>query len=194
MTIGEKLQIYRNKKGLTQEFLAEYIVPSSKNFLKLAEIFEVSIDELTHLKVNNKKDKNLTLNRITPKYNKILRNNLILIAITLQAMSLNIFISKWGNIQIISKQPYLVLVFKFMFLLMSSMWMTYNLKYEKDFLQYRKNTKIELIYVIVQFISAYFSYIYKQYFVAVILIIIILIIYVYYINPKYMNRKLFKNK
>ena len=64
--LGENIARYRNEKGLSQEKVAEYIGvsrqavtkwesnisrPSSDNLFKLAEILEVSVDNL----LNNKK-------------------------------------------------------------------------------------------------------------------------------------------
>ncbi len=71
---------------------------------------------------------------------------------------------------------------KFVLLLSSTIWMAYNLRYEKDPEQYRKNTKIELAYGTVQLIvtlSAYFSHFT---FLGFVLLLAICIGYVLWIN------------
>lgn len=67
MTLGEKIQSFRKQNALSQERLAEMVgvsrqavtkwemnqsVPSMKNLLKLAEIFQISINQLTSTVVN----------------------------------------------------------------------------------------------------------------------------------------------
>jgi len=83
---------------------------------------------------------------------------------------------------------------KFVLLLSSTIWMAYNLRYEKDPEQYRKNTKIELAYGTVQLIvtlSAYFSHFT---FLGSVLLLAICIGYVLWINLQYMNRTFVKKK
>lgn len=195
MGLGEKLKSHRIKKGLSQEQLAEQVgvsrqavskwesnqaLPSSDNLLILASVFGTSLDELAETK-GQLKDK------------KILHSNLSLIAIIWNSAALNIF-----------QQPYPpseyglsntnIFFIKITLLLSSTIWMAFNLRYEKKPEQYRKNTRIDLAYSAVQLIvtlSAYFSHFT---FLGSVLIFVICIGYVLWINPKYMNRMFVKKK
>ena len=86
------------------------------------------------------------------------------------------------------------LAFKFIQLFAASAWMAFNLRYEKHQVQYRKNTKIELLYCLIQICVALFAYYTHMSFLGVVLIITVLLIYLLIINPKYMNRQLTRKK
>ena len=86
------------------------------------------------------------------------------------------------------------LVIKLVPLLLCSVWMAYNLRYEKDAVQYKKNSKIELLYCMVQLGIAMFGYYTGQYMLAMILLFAVVMVYIFYINPKYMNRQLTKKR
>lgn len=86
------------------------------------------------------------------------------------------------------------LFFVFLPLLLSSIWMAFNLRYEKDKKQLKKNTRIELLYCVVQVVIALIGYYAKLYFPMTISLIIVCLVYILYINPKYMNRQLVKKK
>ena len=108
MTLGEGLKIYRTQKGLSQEKIAEMLhvsrqavtkwesdqtTPSSDNLIALANLYEVSLDEL----IGKSEEKRASAEEekkkhFSPKENPILRNNLIIIAIIAQAAFLNIAI------------------------------------------------------------------------------------------------------
>lgn len=192
MTLGEKLKINRMDKKLSQEKVAELIgvsrqavtkwesnqtSPSSDNLMALASIYGVSIDELAEVKnVDNKKG------------NKILQSNLTLIAIILQATALNVCIQPLSTEAHGSAYTFLLL-FKVIPLLACSIWMTRNLKYEKNIVQYQKNIKIELLYCLMQLSVAMFAFLSNLLFLGAVLIISVALIYILLINPKYMNRK-----
>ena len=208
MTLGERLKMYRTQKGLSQEKIAEMLdvsrqavtkweagqtTPSSDNLIALANLYDVSLDELIGKSENEiistegEKEK-----RFSPKHNPILRNNFIIIAIIAQAASLNVAIQPLYT----EGTPYhiIFLLFKYLPLLAASVWMAFNLHYEKDEKQRKKNTLIELAYCVIMAIVALVGYYTKWYFIASVALISVAFIYIFVINPKYMNRQLVKRK
>ena len=208
MTLGERLKMYRTQKGLSQEKIAEMLdvsrqavtkweagqtTPSSDNLIALANLYDVSLDELIGKSENEivstegEKEK-----RFSPKHNPILRNNFIIIAIIAQAASLNVAIQPLYT----EGTPYhiIFLLFKYLPLLAASVWMAFNLHYEKDEKQRKKNTLIELAYCVIMAIVALVGYYTKWYFIAAVALISVALIYIFVINPKYMNRNLVKRK
>ena len=127
-----------------------------------------------------------------PGHNPILRNNFIIIAIIAQAAFLNIAIQPSYT----EEMPYhiLFLIFKYLPLLAASVWMAFNLHYEKDGKQRKKNTIIELVYCVVMSGIALAGYYTKWYFSAAAVLVSVALIYIFVINPKYMNRHLVKRK
>lgn len=208
MTLGERLKMYRTQKGLSQEKIAEMLdvsrqavtkweagqtTPSSDNLIALANLYDVSLVELIGKSENEivstegEKEK-----RFSPKHNPILRNNFIIIAIIAQAASLNVAIQPLYT----EGTPYhiIFLLFKYPPLLAASVWMAFNLHYEKDEKQRKKNTLIELAYCVIMAIVALVGYYTKWYFIAAVALISVALIYIFVINPKYMNRQLVKRK
>ena len=208
MTLGERLKMYRTQKGLSQEKIAEMLdvsrqavtkweagqtTPSSDNLIALANLYDVSLDELIGKSENEivstegEKEK-----RFSPKHNPISRNNFITIAIIAQAASLNVAIQPLYT----EGTPYhiIFLLFKYLLLLAASVWMAFNLHYEKDEKQRKKNTLIELAYCVIMAIVALVGYYTKWYFLAAVALISVALIYIFVINPKYMNRQLVKRK
>ena len=114
-----------------------------------------------------------------------------LIAIIAQASFLNAAIKPFEPSGIINGTE---LVIKLVPLLLCSVWMAYNLRYEKDAVQYKKNSKMELLYCMIQLSIAMFGYYTEQYILAAILLFVIVMVYIFYINPKYMNRQLTKKR
>lgn len=196
MTLGEKLKKYRSSKGLSQEKVAELLdvsrqavtkwennqtTPSVDNLIALSSLYDVPLEELAG-----------TINKTSPKENIILRANLTLIAIILQAAALNACVQP---LSIEGKEYVSVFVFiKLIFLFLFSAWMAWNLRYEKDKEQLRKNTKIELLYCTVMAAVALFVFYSKLYFVGSLIFIAVCLFYIFVINPKYMNRTLVKRK
>lgn len=195
MTLGEKIKTLRKKSGLTQEKLAKKLNvsrqavtkweadqarPTTDNLILLSNLFDVSIDEF--IEPSNKAQNN-------PTNNLILRANLTKLAIIFQTAFLNATIQDsefTGSM--------LWVCFTILPLFASSIWMAYNLNYEKDLVQKKKNAQIELFYCMIQLVIAFFGYTTKHYFITEILFIVICSIYIIVINPKYMNRQLVKNK
>lgn len=193
MTLGEKLKSCRTKKKLSQEKVAELVgvsrqavtkwennqtVPNSNNLITLASIYGVSLDELVTETQEDEKSKN-----------PILRSNLILLAIILQAACINVAMQPSLVADIPSLRMF-NLAIKFLPLLGASIWMSLNLRYEKDPVQYRKNTKIELLYCLVQLAVLLFGHYSKLYFLGTLLLVVVASFYILVINPKYMNRQL----
>ena len=145
--------------------------------MTLTSIYGVSIDELAEVKnVDNKKG------------NIILQSNLTLIAIILQASALNTCIQPLST-EAHGLEYTFLLLFKLIPLLACSIWMTRNLKYEKNIVQYQKNIKIELQYCLIQLSVAMFAFLSNLLFLGPVLIISVALIYILLINPKYMNRE-----
>ncbi len=208
MTLGERLKMYRTQKGLSQEKIAEMLdvsrqavtkwetgqtTPSSDNLIALANLYDVSLDEL----IGKKEDDMASTEeekkkRFSPKHNPILRNNLIIITIIAQAAFLNVAIQPLYT----EGTPYhiLFLLFKYVPLLATSIWMAFNLHYEKDEKQRKKNTIIELAYCVVMAVIALVGYYTKWYFLVAVALLSVALIYIFVINPKYMNRHLVKRK
>lgn len=206
MTLGERLKMYRTQKGLSQEKIAEMLdvsrqavtkweagqtTPSSDNLIALANLYDVSLDELIG-KNENEIVSAEGEKRFSPKHNPILRNNFIIIAIIAQAAFLNIAIQPLYT----EGTPYhiIFLLFKYLPLLAASVWMAFNLHYEKDEKQRKKNTLIELAYCAVMAVIALVGYYTKWYFLAAVALVSVALIYIFVINPKYMNRHLVKRK
>lgn len=197
MISGEKLKECRMNKGLSQERVAEILgvskqaiskwessqtAPSTDNLIALSNIYEVSLDELVGNTVS-----------LNPKENKILQRNLTGIAIIAQTAYLNVAMKPMG--EDVTGTAYLILLaFKWIPLLLASIWMTHNLKYEKNVLQYRKNVKIELVYCVSQTIVALVAHYTTWYSLGTFLLMMNCLAYILIINPKYMNRKIAKTK
>lgn len=198
MTLGERLKSYRTNKKISQEKVAELVgvsrqavtkwendqtIPNSNNLITLASIYGVSVDELvTGKQTTEETDEN-----------SILHSNLTLLAIILQVACLNIAM-KPSLVADIPSLKMSDLAIKFLPLLAVSSWMSFNLRYEKDPVQYRKNTKIELFYCLVQVSILLFGHYNKLYLLGTLLLIIVALYYILIINPKYMNRQLTKSR
>jgi len=197
MISGEKLKECRLNKGLSQEKVAELLgvskqavskwessqtAPSTDNLIALSGIYDVSLDELAGNTVS-----------FNPKENKILQRNLTGIAIIAQTAYLNVAMKPMED-DVSGTTYWILFAFKWVPLLLASIWMTHNLKYEKNIVQYRKNVKIELAYCMLQTVVALAAYYTTWYSLGTLLLIINCIVYILVINPKYMNRKIAKTK
>lgn len=203
MTFGKKLSRLRKRDGYTQEELADMLcvsrqtisrwemdtaVPDTVNLLNISKLFSVSadylLDESCEDEDNPVKEK---------ESNKILQTNLTLIAIIAQTICLNGAMRPFQAVQ----TPYMKKVeffSKIIPLIASSVWMTFNLRYEKNAAQYRKNVKTELRYCLLQAGVFLFGYYSKLYLIGTLLLISVSLIYIFYINPVYMNRQLVRKK
>jgi transcriptional regulator with XRE-family HTH domain len=204
MTLGEKLKMYRVNKGLSQEKIAEMIdvsrqavtkweadqtTPSADNLIALAKLYDVSLDVLIGRQAKDDEAEEKKLYRA--EHNPILKTNLITIAIIAQAAFLNVAIQPLYTAE---RTPYHIwlLLFKYVPLLLVSVWMAFNLRFEKDPKQFKKNTRIELLYCTVMAMVALAGYYTKWYFYTGVALVAVCLVYILVINPKYMNRKLTK--
>jgi len=201
MTLAEKLLQLRKKEGYSQEELANKLnvsrqaisrwemgtsVPDSNNVLQLSKLFSVSTDYLLNDEYTSDED----LPKVKEK-NKILQLNLTKIAIIGQAAFLNAAMRPFQEMQEAGMEK-MEFMIKFIPLIVCSVWMAFNLRYEKDAKQYKKNVKIELVYCIVQAAIFLFGYRSKMYWIATPLLLAVALIYVLWINPKFMNRQMTK--
>lgn len=192
----ETLKEARKRKGLSQELVAEQLgisrqavtkwelgqsKPSARNLQALAELYQVSAEEL--------------LSDTKPKGpNPILRANLTRTAIIAQVA----FISSCTQAIFQLRHPaypdkdlYLgALIFSLVLLTRCSTWMALNHLYEPDMNQRRKNTKIELAYCLVQTLIAMLIIYFGLGLAGLALMLIVCLVYILYVNPKFMNRKL----
>ena len=199
--IGQRIRKFRKAYNLSQEQLAEELgvsrqaisrwegataQPDATNILKLSKLFGVTTDYL----LNDDYESDADIPKVKEQ-NKILQLNLTKIAIIVQVASLNVAMQPFQKIQ----APYMQTVeflIKIVPLLASSVWMAFNLRYEKDAKQYKKNVKIELIYCMVQAAIFLFGYYSKIYWAGTLLLITVALIYILWVNPKYMNRRMTK--
>ncbi|MBO5336489.1 MAG: helix-turn-helix transcriptional regulator [Lachnospiraceae bacterium] len=203
MKISEKIVHLRKRNGLSQEDLAEKLEvsrqaisrwemgtakPDANNILQISRLFGVTTDYLLHDEYESDND----LPKIKES-NHILHMNLTLLAIISQMAFLNATIKPFHEMRD-QGMDMVELVIKVVPLLSSSIWMAFNLRYEKDKQQYRKNTRIELLYCVIQAGIALFGYYTRMYNVGTILLITVAMVYIFKINPKYMNRQLTKKK
>ena len=203
MTFAEKLLQLRKRAGYSQEELANKldvsrqaisrwemgtVVPDSNNILQLSKLFSVSTDYLLNDEYTSDED----LPKVKEK-NRILRLNLTKIAIIGQAAFLNVAMRPFQETQD-SGMAKVEFVIKFIPLIVCSIWMVFNLRYEKDVKQYKKNVKIELGYCMLQVVIFLFGYNSKQYWIATPLLLVVALVYILWVNPKYMNRQIVKSK
>lgn len=196
MTFGEQLKEYRKRKGLSQEKIAEHLGisrqavakweagqsrPSTENLMALSALYEMPLDQMAEGSVRSGNDRT------------ILHSNLTLLAIIFQTAALNVCIQPMPPEEY--GLPVLALMgFKILPLLACSVWMTYNLTYEKDSRQYRKNVRIELGYCSLQAAVAMTAYYSKFYFLGTMVLMFVCMGYIFIVNPRYMRRTFTKRK
>ena len=197
MNISEKIRTLRKSKGMSQEELAGQVnisrqavsrwengtaLPDADNIVQLSKLFGVTTDYLLMDSYESDED--------SPKIkenNKILHANLTSLAIILQVNFLNICMLPWGDPNTRGHAT----AIKVFLLLACSTWMASNHRYEKDLKQRAKNTKIELVYCLIQGVVAVLGYSLLHIgFWAGVMLCINAIVYITIVNPKYMNRKL----
>ena len=181
--LAEKLDVSRQAISRWENGSAK---PDADHLLQISKLFEVTADYL----LNEAYESDNDLPKVKEQ-NHILHSNLTLIAIIAQASFLNAAIKPFEPSGIMNGTE---LVIKLVPLLLCSVWMAYNLRYEKDAVQYKKNSKIELLNCMIQLSIAMFGYYTEQYILAAILLFAVVMVYIFYINPKYMNRQLTKKR
>lgn len=203
MTLGEKIKEQRIAHGLSQETLAEAMgvsrqavtkweadqsAPSSEKLIALAKLFHISLDELIGNEVTSREvpqDK---------KPNPILRANLTRLAITLHAaFAYSTAQHLWYARRVLHRADMMgPVIFSGVMLFLCSIWMASNHRFTQDLQQRKKNTKIELMYCLVQLGIAYLIIYAGIGLIGALLMMITVFVYIMVINPKYMNRKLTK--
>ena len=203
MTLGEKIKEQRTAHGLSQETLAEQMgvsrqavtkweadqsAPSSEKLIALAKLFHISLDEL----IGNK----VTYSEVPQgkKPNPILRTNLIKMAITLHAAfgyaaAQHLWMARRAFYRSDIMAP---AIFSGVCLLLCSIWMASNHRFEPDLKQRRKNIRIELLYCLIQLAFAYLIIYAGIGLVGGLLMVATALVYILVINPKFMKRKLTK--
>ena len=162
--------------------------PDANNILHLSTLFGVTTDYLLHDEYESDND----LPKIKEN-NQILHMNLTLIAIIAQVAFLNAAMKPFHEMRD-QGMDMVELLIKIIPLLASSIWMAFNLGYEKNKVQFQKNARIEMFYCMIQAAIALFGYFSGLYNVATVLLITVVMIYIFKISPKYMNRQLTKKK
>lgn len=198
MSLCDNLKTARARVGMSQELVAERLgisrqavtkweagksKPSAQNLQALAELYGMSTEEL--LSDEQPKGPNL-----------ILRTNLTWIAIAAQMAFGNICAQaayQFRHCNDTDKNLYQgMFTYGLVVLILTSIWMASNHRYETDKDQRRKNTKIELAYCLIQAFIGVCIINFGMGWLGPILMIAVYAIYILYINPKFMNRKLIK--
>ena len=199
MALDQTLKELRKANGLSQEKVAELVgvsrqavtkwetgrsLPSSENMIALAALFHVSLDELVGNPAGAGRQPN-----------PILRANLTILAIILQASFMNVCAqalhpaTRWGA----ASSDTVLHVYLFL-LTLCSIWMACNLRYEKDPARRSRNCKIEMLYCWIQLAASYLSLWIGVGLLSTLLTGVICFVYLLVINPKYMGRKLVRQK
>ena len=195
MSLAENIRARRQELKLSQVYVADRLgvsrqavskweagrsEPTASNLVDLAELLEISVSDLVRTPSAPSAEEKSTL---------ILRTNLSLIAIILQAGVLNSCTHVTYTAVDGERVPdHGFMLFKLVLLLACSVWMARNLWYEKELAQRQKNSRIELLYCCVQAAVALCAYHFGLGLLGSLLILAVACFYVLYINPKHMNR------
>ncbi|MBQ3111329.1 MAG: helix-turn-helix transcriptional regulator [Firmicutes bacterium] len=201
MSLADNIRRRRLELHLSQEYIADQLgvsrqavskwesgqsEPTAANLAELAALLELSLAEL----VGADEDADEDVSQPQGKQpNWILRSNLTNLALSMQA----------GLLHLCTYVPYKtvdgmrmvdndLILFRMSCLLLCSIWMSSNLRWEEDLKQRRKNSYIELAYCCVQLVVAFFTLRFGLGLVGMLLTGCVLFFYIFYINPRYMNR------
>lgn len=211
MTLGENIKNRREELKLSQEYVAEQLgvsrqavskwetgqsEPTASNLIQLAEVFDINLSELVDPHKNGEDELTAEKGRDRKKPNLILRANLIKLEIITQAavmFSCTSAIYQLRHPDYPNKELYYgALIFSLIMLLLSSIWMATNHRYEADKIQRRKNANIELGYCCIQLLVGLLTIRFGMGLVGALIMMVICSVYILYINPKFMSRKLTK--
>ena len=211
MTLGENIKNRREELKLSQEYVAEQLgvsrqavskwetgqsEPTASTLIQLAEVFDINLSELVDPHKNGEDELTAEKGRDRNTPDLILRTNLITFAIITPAavmFSCTSAIYQLRNPDYPNKDLYYgALIFSLIMLLLSSIWMATNHRYEADKNQRRKNANIELGYCCIQLLVGLLTIRFGMGFVGALIMIVICSVYILYINPKFMCRKLTK--
>lgn len=204
MSLSENIKNKREELKLSQEYVADHLgisrqavskwetgqsEPTASNLMELAALFEISLTELVDPEKYAEEQEALKMRYGKKQPNLILRTNLSMLAIAIQAGILYSCTQISYIVESEQKSPdYRFTLIKIGLLFLCSLWMVRNLMYEKDVKQRKKNSRIELLYCFVQLIIALCTFYFKMGVVGLALMAVVLLFYILYINPKYMNR------
>ena len=204
MSLSENIKNKREELKLSQEYVADQLgisrqavskwetgqsEPTASNLMELAALFEISLSELVDPEKYAEEQEAYKKQHGKKKPNLILRTNLSVLAIAIQAGVLYSCTQIYYIMEGEQKTPdYRFALIKVGLLLLCSLWMARNLMYEKDMKQRKKNSRIELLYCFVQLIIALCTFYFKMGIVGLALMVVVMLFYILYINPKYMNR------
>lgn len=185
LRLGLSQELAAERLGVSRQALTKWEAgqsrPSARNLAALAELYQVSPEEL----LGSGED---------GKPNLILRANLIKLSIITQGALLNICAYDLYMLRTGRDVPLYrgALLFFLVPLLASSIWMTSHHRFEPDPVRRRKNTRIELVYCLIM-LAAGLSKVYAGTgLVGTAAMIVIMSVYILYVNPKFMGRKLTK--
>lgn len=168
--------------------------PTAENLVRLAELFEISLAELVGAEENSRGEDGFETRPQPKTPNLILRANLIRLAITAQAAFLFSSASMFCQMQAAEypmKDLYRGALFvSLALLLLSSVWMASNHRWEGDMARRRTNARIELGYCCVQLAAGFLTVRFSLGLAGAVLVIAAACVYVLYINPRFMGRKL----
>lgn len=201
MSLADNIRRRRLELHLSQEYIADQLgvsrqavskwesgqnEPAAANLAELAALLELSLAELVGADEDADEDASQPQGK---QPNWILRTNLTNLALSMQA----------GFLHLCTYVPYKtvdgmrmvdndLILFRMSCLLLCSIWMSSNLRWEADPQQRRKNSYIELIYCCVQLLVAFATLRFGLGLVGMLLTGCVLFFYIFYINPRYMNR------
>jgi len=201
MSLSENIKAKRQELKLSQEYVADQLgvsrqavskwetgrsEPTASNLVELASLFETSLSELVG---PPSRPAATSSDKQTSK--QILHTNLTTIAIGFQTGALHactqLSYSTINGQKIVDEA---LMLFKLVILLFSSIWMARNIFYETDLIQRKKNSRIELLYCLVQLTVALLTLQFSLGPIGLLLNITVMFVYIFYINPKYMKRNL----
>lgn len=196
MALNKNLKDARNRMGMSQELVAEQLgisrqavtkwesgrsKPNAKNLKALAELYQTSSEEL--LSNSNKEELNLILRTNLTKWAVILHAGF------LSSCSHHVYMLRSHPNDVVYRGAFL---FSLMMLLLCSVWMAANHRYEPDKGQRRKNVNIELAYCGFQTLSALLTIYLGIGIAGTALTLFVLLVYILHINPRFMNRRFTK--
>ena len=199
MTLGEQLKELRTRTGFSQEMVAERVgvsrqavtkwesgrtLPTAENLAALAQLYQVPLEVLGEDRSAQVRD---------GEDNPMLRENKTVIALSAQLGAL--YGCAWNVPGLLNNkgEPWnglLPLLLGGLLLTLCSMWTVWNLSFEPDLARRRKNQKIELRYMGVQFLLAALFSFFRLGLVGFGVAVAVLVFYLAVINPKYMGRRL----
>ena len=209
MELGEAIRRRREELKLSQEYVAERLgvsrqavskwetgqsEPTAGNLVQLAEVLEIGLSQLVDPYGSGREAAAPEGEPPRKKPNLILRANLIRIAIISQAAALfscTSAIYQLRHPDCPDKGLYRgALLFDLLWLLLSSVWMAANHRWEPDPDRRRKNTRIELGYCCAQLLAGLLTVRFGMGLVGAALVIALCLVYILYVNPRFMSRRL----